>query len=234
MESPATHALRSAVQPAAANDNRRYVPLSKPAFPPDAVAHIHRPCRSAMSCGPGRAEWRLEFESRSAPFLDPLMGWTGSRDPLHQVVLSFPSLDAALAYAERQGLRTIVQHDAQSRADERDVAKRVFSDGTLRQLGLGRLQERYGEAMAQASRTEDDPQRQSGDSPLDVVRRSDLSIDEKRSILMNWAFDLYQLLQRQSDAATASRLPEIEEALLVLEGRGGGMAAAADSPREAA
>lgn len=227
MESPATHA-------APANDNRRCAPISRPAFPPGAVAHIYRPCRSAMSSGPGLAGWRLEFEPLGAPFLDPLMGWTGSRDPLRQVGLTFPTLDAALAYADRQCLRTVVHHDAQSRADEREVAKRAFSDGTLRQLGLGRLQERYGQAMAQASRGKDDPQRQSGDSPLDVVRRSDLSVDERRSILMNWAFDLYLLLQRQSDAAAAIRLSEIEEALLVLEGRAGGRAAAADAPREAA
>src|ERR1700754_590773 len=105
MENPATHAFRSAVRPAAANDNRRHAPLSKPAFPADAVAHIHRPCRSATSSAPGEAEWRLEFEPRSAPFLDPLMGWTGGSDPLRQLALSFPTLDAAVAYAERQGLR---------------------------------------------------------------------------------------------------------------------------------
>ena len=80
MDSPATHAPRSTVRPA--NDNQRQTPLSKPAFPADAVAHIHQPCRSAMSSGPGKAGWRLEFEPRNAPFLDPLMGWTGGRDPL--------------------------------------------------------------------------------------------------------------------------------------------------------
>jgi hypothetical protein len=187
-----------------------------------------------MSAGPARAGWRLEFEPRCAPFLDPLMGWTGSRDPLRAVALTFPTLAAALSYAERQGLRTVVHHDAQSRADERDMAKRAFSDGTLRHLGLQRLQERYGDAMAQASRAEDEPRRQAGDGPLDVVRRADLSDDDKRSILMNWAFDQYLILQRQSDSAAAARLSEIEEALLVLEGRGDRRMAAPDSPRRAA
>ena len=233
MENPATHALRSAVGPAAANDNRRHTPLSRPAFPADAVAHIHRPCRSAMSSSPAEGGWRLEFEPRCAPFLDPLMGWTGGRDPLRQVALGFPTLDAALAYAERQGLRTVVHHDAQSRRDQRDIAKRAFSDGTLRHLGLGRLEKSYGEAMAQASRGEEKAQRQLGDSPMDVVMRTDLSVDEKRAILMNWAFDLHLILQRQSDAAAASRLSEIEEAVLVLEGRAGATPVAA-APREAA
>lgn len=228
----ATLAFQSADHKLPANDNRRHVPLSRPAFPPDAVAHIHRPCRSAVSAGPGRPGWRLEFEPRRAPFLDPLMGWTGSRDPLRQIALTFPTLDAALSYADRQGLRAIVHHDAQSRADERDVAKRAFSDGTLRQLGLGALQNLYGDAMAEASQAEDEPRRHSGDSPLDVVRRSDLSVDDKRSILMNWAFDEY--LRRQPDVTASSRLAEIEQAFLVLEGRAGSLEGSDDSPGRAA
>lgn len=235
MESPATPlAFQPPGHQPPANDNRRWLPLSRPAFSPGTVAHIRRPCRSAMSSGPARDGWRLEFEPRCAPFLDPLMGWTGSRDPLRSVALTFPTLDAALSYAERQGLRTVVHHDAQSRADERDMAKRAFSDGTLRHLGLQRLHERYGDAMAQASRAEDGPRRQAGDAPLDVVRRADLSDDDKRSILMNWAFDQHLILQRQSDAAAAARLSEIEEALLVLEGRAGSRTAAPDPPRQAA
>jgi hypothetical protein len=162
------------------------------------------------------------------------MGWTGSRDPMRPLALTFPTLDAALSYAERQGVRTVIRHDAQSRADERDVAKRAFSDGTLHNLGLGRLQERYGDAMALASAAEDEPRRQAGDSPLDVVRRADLSDDDKRSLLMNWAFDQYLILQRQPDGDAARRLSAIEEALLVLEGRVDCRSAAPDPPRQAA
>jgi hypothetical protein len=29
---------------------------------------------------------------------------------------------------------------------------------------------------------------------MDLARRQDLSVDEKRSILMNWAFDLHLIL----------------------------------------
>lgn len=229
----AEEALRSDIHSAPSNDNRRPAPLSRPAFPPGTVAYIHRPCRSAMSSGPAQPGWRLEFEPRCAPLFDPLMGWTGSRDPLRQVVLAFPTLDAALSYAGRQGLRAVVHHDALSRAEQRDVARRAFSDGTLRRLGLGGLQDRYGDAMADASRAEDEPRRESGDSPLDVVRRSDLSVDDKRSILMNWAFDEYLVQQRRPDAGAPSRLSEIEQALLALEGRACGQGAG-DSPRRAA
>jgi hypothetical protein len=30
------------------------------------------------------------FERRSPPFIDPLMGWTGGKDPLVQLELRFP------------------------------------------------------------------------------------------------------------------------------------------------
>ena len=186
-----------------------------------------------MSSAPAKPGWRLEFEPRCAPLFDPLMGWTGSRDPLRPVALTFPTLDAALSYAERQGLRAVVHHDALSRAEQRRVAKRAFSDGTLRRLSLGGLQGRYGDAMADAGRAQDEPRRESGDSPLDVVRRSDLSVDDKRSLLMNWAFDEYMVQQRQPNAGATSRLTEIDQALLALEGRACRQGSG-ESPRRAA
>ena len=41
--------------------------------------------------------WRLAFERRNPPFIDPLMGWTGSRDPLSQLELTFPTLEDAVS-----------------------------------------------------------------------------------------------------------------------------------------
>jgi len=75
------------------------------AFPAEARAVVYRPSRSAMTSGRARArDWILEFQPRSRPFLDPLTGWTGSGDTLSQVRLSFPSWEAALAYASRHGI----------------------------------------------------------------------------------------------------------------------------------
>jgi hypothetical protein len=54
-------------------------------------------------------QWTLRFERRSAPYIEPLVGWTGDDDPLSQVELSFPSAEAAIAYARRQGLQYTVQ-----------------------------------------------------------------------------------------------------------------------------
>ena len=37
-------------------------------------------------------------------YIEPLMGWTGNDDTLTQVELTFPTLETAIADAERQGL----------------------------------------------------------------------------------------------------------------------------------
>ena len=58
-----------------------------------------------MQSGKARAgEWVLEFESDRRRRPDPLTGWSGGADPQEQVRLTFPTLDAARAYAERAGL----------------------------------------------------------------------------------------------------------------------------------
>ena len=49
----------------------------------------------------------LRFEPGTAPFVAPLIGWTGGTDTLSQ--LDFPSAEAAVAYAKRQGFNFIVR-----------------------------------------------------------------------------------------------------------------------------
>jgi hypothetical protein len=54
-------------------------------FPADAEAIIYRSAKSAMTSGrAGLRSWILEFKPRSPLFIEPLMGWTGSTDPLSQ------------------------------------------------------------------------------------------------------------------------------------------------------
>lgn len=55
------------------------------------------------------ADWVLDFEPGSERHLDPLMGWTGSSDTQTQVRMTFPSQEAALAYALRHGIEVVVQ-----------------------------------------------------------------------------------------------------------------------------
>ena len=48
--------------------------------------------------------WILEHDVPYACKADPLTGWQGSGDTRGQIRLSFPTPDAALAYAKREGL----------------------------------------------------------------------------------------------------------------------------------
>lgn len=66
------------------------------------AARIYQRSKNAMQSGRARAgEWVLEFESASRKRPDPLTGWSGGADTQEQVRLTFPTLDAAKAYAER-------------------------------------------------------------------------------------------------------------------------------------
>ncbi|WP_137702953.1 ETC complex I subunit [Marimonas lutisalis] len=72
-------------------------------------ARIYQPSRTAMSSGTAKTKhWVLEFAPESAREVDPLMGWTSSRDTQSQVKLKFPTKEAALAYAEEHGIDAVV------------------------------------------------------------------------------------------------------------------------------
>ena len=57
-----------------------------------------------QSGGPAPAQWVLEFESGRRQRPDPLTGWAGGAETQEQVRLTFPTLEAAKAYAERAGI----------------------------------------------------------------------------------------------------------------------------------
>ena len=68
-------------------------------------ARIFLPPRSAMQSGTAKTHrWVLEYEPETAKIRDPLMGWTGSDDMRSQIRLTFETREAALAYAEAQGI----------------------------------------------------------------------------------------------------------------------------------
>ena len=69
------------------------------------AARIYKPAQTAMQSGVARTkEWLLEYEPESPREIDPLMGWTSSRDMRGEVQLEFDSKEEAVAYAERAGL----------------------------------------------------------------------------------------------------------------------------------
>jgi hypothetical protein len=69
------------------------------------IARIFKPARTAMQSGEARTkEWMLEFAPASPREIDPLMGWTGTRDMKGEVTLAFDTKEEAVAYAEREGI----------------------------------------------------------------------------------------------------------------------------------
>ena len=68
-------------------------------------ARIFSPSRTAMQSGQAKTGyWVLEFEPEAPLKIEPLMGYTSSSDMKRQVRLSFETLEAATAYAEKNGI----------------------------------------------------------------------------------------------------------------------------------
>ena len=69
------------------------------------AARIFQRSKNAMQSGQARAgDWILQFENHRPHRPDPLTGWSGGGDTQSQVTIGFPTLDAAKAYAERNGI----------------------------------------------------------------------------------------------------------------------------------
>ncbi len=215
----------------ASNDNlRSRLSFGRFLFPEDAVARIFEPSRAVTTSGTARAKgWRLVFERRTAPFIEPLMGYTGGDDTLTEVELEFPTLRSAIHYAERQGLPYVVQGAVKKTsvaatrktAPRSDQPSHAFSDATLERLGLAALQESYGQAMDGAANRHDASGPATWSTPMDVVVDPALTLEAKRSILMNWAWTEYLVDQATDEGmpenGRPARLQEVEQALLALE-----------------
>jgi len=74
------------------------------------TARIYRPARNAMQSGKGKSnDWVLVHEPAAPREIDPLMGYTSSSDMAQQIRLSFETLEAAEAYAQKNGIPYSVQ-----------------------------------------------------------------------------------------------------------------------------
>ena len=72
-------------------------------------ARIFKPARSATQSGNGKSQtWILEFSPNSSSKIDPLMGWTSSKDTQAQVKISFPDKVSALSYAKKHNIHALV------------------------------------------------------------------------------------------------------------------------------
>ncbi len=87
-------------------------------------ARIFRPAKTAMQSGrAGTKDWRLEFDTSAARFVEPLMGWTGTHTTAGQLSLRFSTPEAAIAYATKHGLEYEVEAP-----HERTLQRRAYSD----------------------------------------------------------------------------------------------------------
>lgn len=69
------------------------------------TARIYKKIENNMQQGRANGKgWILEHDVPYACRADPLTGWQGSGDTRGQISLSFPTLDAAIRYAEREGI----------------------------------------------------------------------------------------------------------------------------------
>ena len=75
------------------------------------TARIFKPAKTAMQSGTGRTRrWVLEYEPEIRREVEPLMGWTSSRDMKSQLRLSFETLEEAEDYARRNAIAYRVEH----------------------------------------------------------------------------------------------------------------------------
>jgi hypothetical protein len=85
---------------------------------------IYRLPKTAMQAGRGLTkQWVLEFEPGERKSVDPLMGWTSSRDTRQQLRLWFDNEAEAIAYAQQRGLMYSVEPPR-----ERNVKPKAYAD----------------------------------------------------------------------------------------------------------
>ena len=82
-------------------------------------ARIYRPAKTAMQSGKAKTHlWVLEFDQEQPRKIDPMMGYTSSRDMNQQVKLWFETQEQAESYAQRNGIeyRVILPKEATRKA----------------------------------------------------------------------------------------------------------------------
>ncbi len=89
------------------------------------LARIFVPPKSAMQSGrAGSQDWHLAFPPSEKLRVDPVMGWTGSGDTEKQLTMRFPSKEAAIAYAEAQGIAYLLEEAKPAKA----IKPKVYAD----------------------------------------------------------------------------------------------------------
>jgi hypothetical protein len=92
-------------------------------------ARIFSPAKTAMQSGKGKTGlWVLEFEPAQPRKIDPLMGYTTSRDMRSQIRLTFETKEEAIAYAEKNGIAFSVQEPKEAKRRQISYAENFRYD----------------------------------------------------------------------------------------------------------
>ena len=92
-------------------------------------ARIFSPAKTAMQSGKAKTGyWVLEFDPELPRKIDPLMGYTTSRDMKSQIRLTFETKDEAIAYAENNGLAYRVQEPKEAKRRQISYAENFRYD----------------------------------------------------------------------------------------------------------
>ncbi|CCF78434.1 NADH ubiquinone oxidoreductase 18 kDa subunit [Wolbachia endosymbiont of Onchocerca ochengi] len=74
-----------------------------------AVLKIYKPTKTATQSGLGNTRfWYLKIKPDSY-YIEPLMGWVGSKNPKNQIILKFNSLEQAISYAKKRNVKFIIE-----------------------------------------------------------------------------------------------------------------------------
>ncbi|MDG7056233.1 MAG: ETC complex I subunit [Wolbachia endosymbiont of Meromenopon meropis] len=72
------------------------------------IFKIYKPAKTVTQSGLGNTRfWYLKTEPRPC-YIEPLMGWVGSKSP-KQIVLKFDSLEKAVSYAKKRNVKYVVE-----------------------------------------------------------------------------------------------------------------------------
>lgn len=93
------------------------------------IAKIYKPSKTSMQSGRAKSKsWILEFVRKTPAIPDPLMGWQSSGDTQKQVKIEFSSKEAAILYAEKQGIVYDVINPQPRRLNIKSYADNFSSD----------------------------------------------------------------------------------------------------------
>jgi len=68
-------------------------------------AIIYKPTRSASQSGKANHNhWLMRFVHDGTRKIEPVMGWTSTKDMMQEVIMRFVSLDSAMKYAKKNNI----------------------------------------------------------------------------------------------------------------------------------